>query len=109
MGAAREFGLVDVGSCGKGKPTHFRIRALVPDGVTGIEVEKEDGTIGRTVPVIENTVAFTIGRENVVLHGVGDAGAEGLERTLPLAQTARYGDDRAGCTFYSFFEALPDE
>jgi hypothetical protein len=107
-GYAREFGSVHVGSCGKGRPTHFRIHALVPDGVTGVAVEREDGTIGHTVPVIENTVAFTIGRENIVLRGVGDAGAEDLQRKLPLADAARAGDDRAGCTSYSFFEAATE-
>jgi hypothetical protein len=104
---AREFGLLDVGSCGKGPPTHFRIHALLPDGVTGVAIEKEDGTVGRTVPVSENTVAFTVGREDIVLHGVGDAAAEGLERTLPLADVAKGGDNRAGCSFYAFAEAKP--
>jgi hypothetical protein len=104
-GYARQGGLFDVGSCGKGRPTHFRIHALVPDGMTGVAVEREDGTIGRTVPVIENTVAFTIGRENIVLRGVGEVDAETLERRLPLADAARTGDRRAGCTSYSFFEA----
>jgi hypothetical protein len=61
------------------------------------------------VPVIENTVAFTIGRENIALRGVADAGAEGLERTLPLADAARTGDGRAGCTSYSFFRPDDDE
>jgi hypothetical protein len=107
--AAREFGLLDVTSCGKGRPTHFRIHALLPDGVTGVEVEKEDGTIGRTVPVVENTVAFRVGRENLALHGVGDAAAEGLQRNLPLARAANLGDDRPGCAFYSFFEGSSDE
>lgn len=104
LAAAREFGLLDISSCGKGRPTHFRVYALLPDGVTAVEVEKEDGTIGRTVPVIENTVAFTIGRENFALRGVGDAAAEALERNLPLADVTG-GDGRAGCTSYSFMEA----
>jgi hypothetical protein len=104
LGAARQFGLIDISACGKGRPTHFRVYALLPDGVTGVEVEKEDGTIGRTVPVIENTVAFTIGRENVALHGVGNTAAEGLERNLPLAEVGG-GDGRAGCSGYDFFEA----
>lgn len=102
--AAREFDLIHVGWCGKGRPTHFRIHALLPDGVTAVAVEREDGTVGRTVPVVDNTIAFTIGRENIVLHGVGDAAAEGVERTLPLAQASKEGDKRAGCTSYDFFE-----
>jgi hypothetical protein len=107
LAAAREFGLLGVGSCGKGRPTHFHIRALLPDGVTGVEVEKEGGTVGRTVPVSENTVAFDVGRENVVLRGVGDAAAEALERTLPLARAGLHGDNRPGCSFYAFAEAKP--
>lgn len=106
--AAREFGLLHVASCGKGRPTHFRLNALLPDGVAAVEVEKEDGTIGRTVPVIDNTIAFTVGRGNIVLHGVGDLGAEGLERNLPLATVHGLGS-RPGCAFYSFFEAGSDE
>jgi hypothetical protein len=108
-GYARQQGLFDIGSCGKGRPTHFRIHALVPDGVTGVEVEREDGTIGRTVPVIENTVAFTVGRENIVLRGVGEADAEALERTFPLADAARDGGGRAGCTSYNFFEEAAED
>ncbi len=100
--AARELLDLSVGSCGKGAPRHFRIHAIVPDGVTGLAVEKKDGTIGRTVPVIDNTVAFNIGRENFTLHGVGDAAAERLERTLPLAEVG--GDSRAGCSYYAFAE-----
>jgi len=103
--SAREFDLIHVGWCGKGRPTHFRIHALLPDGVTAVEVEREGGTVGRTMPVVDNTIAFTIGRENIVLHGVGDAAAEGLERTLPLAQASKEGDKRAGCASYSFAEA----
>ncbi|MBS1843085.1 MAG: hypothetical protein JST53_01595 [Actinobacteria bacterium] len=101
-GRAREFGLMSVSSCGKG-PRHFRVHALLPDGVTGVEIEKEDGTVGRTLPVIDNTIAFTVGRENIALHGVGDAAAEGLERNLPLATVHDLGG-RGGCSFYAFFE-----
>jgi hypothetical protein len=101
---AREFGLLDITSCGKGRPTHFHIHALLPDGVTGVELERDDGTIERTVPVLGNTVAFLVGREDLVLRGVGDAAAEGLERTLPLAHTGNLGGDRGGCSFYTFAE-----
>jgi hypothetical protein len=100
--AARELRDLSVGSCGKGPPRHFRIHALVPDGVTGLAIEKADGTIGRTVPVLDNTVAFTVGRESFSLHGVGDAAAEGLERSLPLAEVG--GGGRGGCSFYVFAE-----
>jgi hypothetical protein len=59
------------------------------------------------VPVIDNTFAFTIGRENFILHGSGDPAAEKLERNLPLAQTAEEfgGNEEAGCSSYFFAEA----
>jgi hypothetical protein len=105
--AARDLGLFDVGACGKGPPRHFRVYALVPDGIAAFEIEKPGGTIGRTVPVVGNTVAFTIGRENVVMRATGDASAEGLERRLPLAETARRfkGDGRGGCETFTYFES----
>jgi hypothetical protein len=109
LAGARELGLLDVGSCGKGPPRHFRIHGLAPDGVTGLALERSDGTIGRTVPVIENTFAFTVGREDFTLHGVGDGAAEGLERTLPLAHAGNVGGNRAGCSFYTFAEATPGD
>jgi hypothetical protein len=58
------------------------------------------------VPVIENTFAFTIGREDIVVHGIGDAAAEEFERTFPLAQSAKHfgGDRQAGCSSFIFFE-----
>jgi hypothetical protein len=106
-GAAREFGLLDVSSCGKGPIRVFRIVGLVPDGITGLEVEEAGGKIGRTVPVIDNTVAFSIGPENIVLQGIGQPDAEEFERRLPLAETARDfgGDDQGGCGSYTFAEA----
>ena len=103
--AAREFGLLDVSACGKGPPRHFRVVALMPDGVDAVELEKAGGKIGRTVPAIENTLAFTIGRENVVLHGTGDSAAEALERGLPLAQAAKLLPGKGGCASYIFAEA----
>ena len=54
------------------------------------------------MPVIDNTVAFTIGRENFTLRGVGDAAAERLERSLPLAEVG--GSTLGGCSFYAFAE-----
>jgi hypothetical protein len=104
--AARELFDMHVSSCGKGPPRHFRIHALIPDGVTGLEIEKEDGSVGRTVPVLDNTVAFTIGREDFTMHGVGDAAAERLERSLPLAEVGVGG--RGGCSFYVFAEEKKD-
>jgi hypothetical protein len=105
--AARGLGLLDISACGKGLPRHFRITALVPDGVDAFEIEKAGGKIGRTVPVIENTLAFTIGRENLVMRATGGPAAEGLERNLPLAEAAKGfgGDGRGGCSTFSFFEA----
>jgi hypothetical protein len=105
--AARESGLFDINGCGRTAPVHFRIYGLVPDGIESLQVEKEGGAIARSVPVIENTVAFSIGRENVVLRGVGGAAAEEFEINLPLAQAAKLGAHRhrGGCSTYSFFEA----
>jgi hypothetical protein len=105
--SAREFGLIDVnGGCGKGPPRHFRVFALLPDGVEAVEIEKAGGAIGRTLPVIGNTIAFTIGREDVVLRAIGGPAAEGLERSLPLVEAGKLGgDDQADCSFYTFAEA----
>lgn len=103
---AREFGLLDVSACGRGAPRHFRVVALLPDGVEAIAIEKPGGKIGRTVPVIENTIAFTIGRENAVLQGIGDPAAEALERGLPLGRIAKeFPGRRGGCSGYFFLEA----
>lgn len=104
LGASRELFNLHVGSCGKGPPRQFWITGLAPDGVTGLEIEKADGTVGRTVPVIENTVAFTVGREDFVLHVVGDPAAERLERPMPLGGLSGFGDHRGGCAGYIFME-----
>jgi hypothetical protein len=104
---ARELGLLHVSSCGKGPARHFRVSGLAPDGVTGIALERTGGSIGRTVPVLENTFAFTVGREDITLRGVGDESAEALERPLPLAQTGDAGSNRGGCAFYTFATAPP--
>lgn len=104
--AAREFQLLDIGACSKGPPRHFRVYALLPDGVEAVEIDKPGGAIGRTVPVIDNTIAFTIGREDIVLRAIGGPAAEGLERSLPLAEAGKLGGDgRAGCSSYFFAEA----
>ncbi|HVX33871.1 MAG TPA: hypothetical protein VHA80_12085 [Solirubrobacterales bacterium] len=104
LAASRELFNLDVSSCGKGRPRRFRIAGLVPNGVTGLEIEKADGTIGRTVPVTLNTVAFTVGREDVTLRGVGDRAAEGLERRLPLAELSKLGGG-GDCGSYIVAEA----
>jgi hypothetical protein len=106
--AVRELRDFSVSSCGKGPPRHFRISTLVPNGVAGLEIQREDGSIGRTVPVVDNTVAFTIGREDFTMQGVGDAAAERLERSLPLAAVDEAADKRPGCTSYFFAEAKKD-
>jgi hypothetical protein len=105
--AARELGLLDVSACGKGAPRHFRVVGLAPDGVTAFDIVQAGGKPGRTVPVIGNTVAFTIGRENVVMRATGDATAAGLERRLPLAQSGKGfgGSVGAGCASFTFFES----
>lgn len=104
--SAREFALVEVSACSKGPPRHFRVYALVPDGVEAVEIEKSGGALGRTVKAIENTIAFTIGREDIVLRALGDPSAEGLERTLPLAQAVKLGlGSGSGCSFYTFAES----
>ncbi len=83
--SARELGMVTISQvCGRHRRIRTRISGLVPNGVTGLAIERKDGTIGRTIPVHENTVSFPIGSENVVLQGVGNAAAEGLEKDLPL-------------------------
>jgi hypothetical protein len=78
----------------------------VPDRVEAFEIEKADWEIGRTVPVIQNTLALTISRENVVMRATGDPTAEGLERGLPLAQAAKlfHGDGQEGYSSFAFLE-----
>ncbi len=100
LAQARELQMLSISSsCGKnGRQT--RISGLVPDEATGLEIEREDGTIGRTVPVIENTVAFQIGRENVILRGVGSAAAERLERKLPLGEKPAFSGGACVGTVY---------
>lgn len=108
LAAQRELRELEVSSCGKGRPRRFRISGLVPNGATGLEIERADGTIGRAVPVLENTVAFEVGREDLTLHGVGDAAAERLEAHLPLSLVGGLGDPRGGCSTYFFAEAEKD-
>lgn len=93
-----------IGAGGIGPPRRYRITGLVPNGVTGLKVERADGTVGRTVPVIENTVAFTVGREDFTLRGVGDPAAERLERPMPLGGLSGFGDRRGGCAGYTLME-----
>lgn len=103
--AAREFEDFGVSACGKGRPRHFRVHALVPNGFTGVALERADGSIGRTIPVLDNTIAFTVGREEITMRGVGTPAAEELERHLPLAEAGMHGDGRGGCSSFIFFEA----
>lgn len=100
--AARELRMLSVQSSCGAHSRHFRITGLVPDGATGLEIEKEDGTMGRIVPVVENTVSFTVGREDITLHGVGDAAAESLEQQFPLG---RLRGSSACVVFYGSAEA----
>jgi hypothetical protein len=99
---ARELGDLSIGYCGKGRV--FRIHGLAPDGITGLAIERADGTIGRTIRVLENTFAFSVGHEDITLRGVGDAAAEKLERTLPLAGSGAGGGGGCG-GFLIFAEA----
>jgi hypothetical protein len=80
----------------------FRVQGLAPNGVTGIEVERSDGRITRTIPVVDNITAFSIGHVDITLHGVGDAAAERIERNLPLGGSS--GSSRGGCSVYAFTE-----
>lgn len=105
LAATRELFDLDVVSCGKGPTRHARITGLVPNGVTGLEIESSDGTVGRTVPVIENTVAFTVEGGEITLHGVGDAAAERLERPVPLGRAPLLGGNRGGCVSLIWAEA----
>jgi hypothetical protein len=92
---------LSIDSCGGSH--QYRINGLAPNGVTGIEVERSDGKITRTIPVVDNIIAFSIGHEDITLRGVGDAVAERLERNLPLG--APSGSSRGGCSGYAFIEA----
>jgi hypothetical protein len=94
---------LSIDSCGGSH--QYRINGLAPNGVTGVEVERSDGTITRTIPVVDNIVAFSIGHVDVTLHGVGDAAAEAIERNLPLAGSS--GSSRGGCSGYAFTEVKP--
>lgn len=109
LAAARELFDLTISSCGGGPARHYRIQGLAPNGVTGLEIEKSDGTVGRTVPVIDNTFSFTVGLEDFTLHGVGNAAAEKLERSLPLARAAGRGGNRAGCVGLVFAEPGPGD
>jgi hypothetical protein len=108
LAAARELFDFTVLSCGGGPARHYRIHGLVPNGVTGLEIEKSDGKMGRTVPVIDNTFSFSVGLDDFTLHGTGSAAAEELERSFPLGRAAGRGENRAGCVGLVFAERDPD-
>jgi hypothetical protein len=95
-------GLSSVFSCGASQ--RYRISGLAPNGVTGLQVERAGGRITRTIPIVDNTFAFSIGHVDVTLHGVGDAAAERIERSLPLAGHSGFGGHGGGCTGYAFTE-----
>ncbi len=92
-----------IGSCGRSN--RWRIQGLAPDGVTGLEVERANGRVTRTIPIVDNTFAFSIGHVDFTLRGVGGEAAEGLERSLPLAGTS--GSGPGGCSGYVFTEEKP--
>jgi hypothetical protein len=94
---------LSIDSCGGSHK--FRVSGLAPNGVTGIEVERSDGKITRTIPVVDNIIAFSIGHVDITLHGVGDAAAESIERNLPLGGPS--GGSRGGCSRYAFTEVKP--
>ncbi len=83
----------------------FRVHGLAPNGVIGLALERSDGTITRTIPIVDNTFAFSVGHVDVTLRGVGDAAAERLERHLPLGGPSR--SSRGGCSGYVFTEVKP--
>jgi hypothetical protein len=83
----------------------FRIHGLAPNGVTGLALERSDGKITRTIPIVDNTFSFSVGHVNLTLRGVGDAAAERLERHLPLGGSS--GSSRGGCSSYVFAEVKP--
>jgi hypothetical protein len=91
---------LSIDSCGGSHK--FRVQGLAPNGVTGVEVERSDGRITRTIPIVDNVLAFSIGHADITLHGVGDAAAEHIERHLPLAGSS--GSSRGGCSSYAFAE-----
>ncbi len=84
LAVARELQMLKLSENCHGR--QIRVSGLVPNGVTGLEVEKEGGTIERTVPVIENTVDFPVDTKRFVLHGVGNPAAEKLEWRLQIAK-----------------------
>jgi hypothetical protein len=91
---------LSIDSCGGSH--RFRVQGLAPNGLTGVEVERSDGRITRTIPIVDNILAFSIGHVDVTLHGLGDAAAESIERNLPLAGPS--GFNGGGCSGYAFTE-----
>jgi hypothetical protein len=94
---------LSIGSCNGSH--RFRVHGLAPNGVTGLALERSGGKITRTIPIVDNTFAFSVGHVNFTLRGVGDAGAERLERHLPLGGPS--GSSRGGCSGYVFAEVKP--
>jgi hypothetical protein len=101
--SVRELDGLSVDSCNGSH--QFLVSGLAPNGVTGLTLERSDGKIERTIPVIDNTISFSVGHVNLTLRGVGDAAAERLERSLPLgASRGSFGGD---CSGYAFTEVKP--
>jgi hypothetical protein len=91
---------LSIDSCGGSH--QFHVQGLAPNGVTSVEVERSDGRITRTIPVVDNILAFSIGHVDVTLHGVGDAAAKRIEKHLPLGGPS--GSGGGGCFGYAFTE-----
>jgi hypothetical protein len=101
--AVRELDGLSVDSCNGSH--QFLVSGLAPNGVAGLALERSDGKIARTIPVIDNTVSFSVGHVNLTLRGVGDAAAERLERSLLLGGSrGSFGGD---CSGYAFTEVKP--
>jgi hypothetical protein len=107
LAAARELGMLSISTPCDKHQTQTRIDGLVPNGVTGLEIELESGTVARIVPVIDNTVAFPIDRENVTLRGVGGAAAERLELRLPLGGSGAFRGSSCIVGYASTAKATP--
>jgi hypothetical protein len=99
--AVRQLGDLSIDSCNGSH--RFRVHGLAPNGVTGLALERSGGKITRTIPVVDNTFAFSVGHVNFTLRGVGDSAAERLERHLPLGGPS--GSSRGGCFGFIFAEA----
>jgi hypothetical protein len=110
LAEARELQMLSLSQSCFGAHVHARVTGLVPDGVTGLELLKKEGTVVRTVPVLENVVSFPVGDEVVLLRGTGDAAAEELEWRVPSASggPGKAKDRRVSSCIASTFGAVTD-